>query len=276
MPGAGSSVCEVAAALSVTALSALRFILAAPVFIPFIKKIDRRCFFQKPVMFLCLMQPCLNLLFQTFGLKSTSVSGVAYISAFGPVITVLCSWLISKTPPSRKQYLPIAAVTAGAALTVFGKSGGETTFAGAALVLLSLLTRSIYAVKVRKVLKSTSALSMSAAQVFWGLIFYLAAAFISGGLPDTARVFFALTPVQLVSLLYVSLLSLSGVYFLNNYSLGKISAVTGGILSNITFAATLLSGIIFLREPVTLTGIAGAAVIVVGVILLARVQNKTS
>ena len=77
----------------------------------------------------------------------------------------------------------------------------------------------------------------------------------------------------IISLLYVSFISLTAVYLLNNISISKISVTATGILSNLTFIVTLASGLIFMKEEISVLSIIGAVIIMAGVILSGKNQQ---
>ena len=254
----------------------VRFIIAFIAILPFCLKINFKDAFRKEVIILSLIQPCINLLLQTYGVASSDVSAVAYISATGPVITLLLSWAILKNKPKGKQFVAVVLVTAGAFVINIGSGeGGSLWQIGSLLIFLSLVTRSLFAVKIKDIIEDIDIKSICFAQIMWGLIFYFFTFIIFGKEYNLISALTSLDLKAIGSLLYISVISLNLVYFLNNYSLSKITVTVSGILSNITFIVTLLSGIFFLGEEITVWGIVGSVVIIIGVLLLSSSKDKT-
>ncbi len=252
---------------------ALRFLLAALILLPLcaVKKISLKKILDLKLMLLSLLLPFLNLSFQTFGVKLSSVTSVGYVSSLGPVITLAVSAVILKTKPTARQIFAIAAAFVGAALIYFGKNAEVKLDTGALMIFAALLFRSLYAALSRTPAKSCTPLELTAVQIFWGLVFFAAAfAFENKGFSfsNMAALIKPMGAGGWIKLLYVSLVSLNAVYFLNNYSLSKISVAASGVMSNLTFAVTLLSGVFLLGERITAWAAVGSGLIAFGVVFM--------
>ena len=260
---------------------ALRFLLAAVILLPVcaLKKISLKKFLNLKLMLLSLLLPILNLTFQTFGVKLSSVTSVGYISSLGPVITLAVSAVVLKTKPTARQIFAITAAFAGAALIYFGKNAEVRLDMGALLIFAALLFRSLYAALSRTTAKSCTPLELTAVQIFWGLVFF-AAAFVwenrGLSLSNMAALIKPMGAKGWINLLYVSLISLDAVYLLNNYSLSEISVAASGVMSNLTFVVTLLSGVFLLSEKINAWAIVGSALIAFGVIFMNLGQKKNN
>lgn len=259
----------------------LRFLLAASVMLPVLifKKTRLKKIFNFKLMLVSLLLPFLNLSFQTFGVKNCSVTSVGYISSLGPVITLVVSAVVLKKKPTLKQIFSIIIACAGTALIYFGKNAEARLDLGAALIFAALVCRSLYAALSRKPAKDLSPLELTAVQIFWGFVFF-AAVFVTRSKGGSAASIAALIkPMGVrgwINLLYVSLVSLDAVYFLNNYSLSEISVAASGVMSNLTFVVTLLSGVLLLNEKINAWAIFGAALTVLGVIFMNLGQKKNN
>jgi drug/metabolite transporter (DMT)-like permease len=110
-------------------------------------------------------------------------------------------------------------------------------------------------------------MELTFAQLFWGAVMFLVTSAFFGGFTSVGGIFKSLDTMNVISLIYTGLVSLTAVYFLNNFSISKISVAATGILSNLTFVVTLASGIVFMKEKISVLSIAGAAVIMAGVFI---------
>ena len=65
-------------------------------------------------------------------------------------------------------------------------------------------------------------------------------------------------------------------YLLNNYSLSEISVAASGVMSNLTFVVTLLSGVFLLSEKINAWAVVGSVLIAFGVIFMNLGQKKNN
>lgn len=251
---------------------ALRFLIA---FIPimfFIGKATPKKAFRKEMVLLSLISPFVNIMVQTYGVKLSEVTSVGYISSLGPVITLIMGSVVLKTKITKRQIFSLFVVGLGTVLIEL-KNQGETSFfnIGALLIFSALFTRSLYAVLSKKESENYTPFELSFAQIMWGFIYFSVSAvifeldFISSELiPILTKLNF----FDILSLFYVSVCSITIVYWLNNYSLSKISIQLSGIMSNLTFVVTLLSGVFLSGESISLVSGIGAGLIIIGVCLI--------
>ncbi len=252
----------------------IRFALCLAPFIFFIKKIKFKSIFDKNIILLSVLQPFLNLLAQTYGVALTSVTSVAYVTSIGPLLTILLSAAILKEKISGKQTAGIAMVISGAVIVVWGRGKGLSGFGiGSLLIFAALALRSLYSVLSKEKTKDIDAATLTFGQLFWGMIMFLISSLIFGGFAGLKDIVISLDMMGIISLLYVSFISLTAVYLLNNISISKISVTATGILSNLTFIVTLASGLIFMKEEISVLSIIGAVIIMAGVILSGKNQQ---
>ncbi len=249
-------------------LLCVRFLIAMVPFLFLIKKVSLKKVFSKNFVFLAVLQPFLNLLAQTYGVAYTSVSSVAYVTSIGPLITIVLRAVILKEKISKKQLIGMALAVGVAVLVVIGKNEGLKGFGfGSILIFVALIFRSLYSVKSKGKTKSVGVAELTFAQLFWGAVMFLVTSLFFGGFSSVKDILTSLDTLNIVSLVYTGLISLTAVYFLNNFSISKISVAATGILSNLTFVVTLASGILFMKEKLSLLSIAGAVIIMAGVIV---------
>jgi drug/metabolite transporter (DMT)-like permease len=253
---------------SILQLLGIRFLIAMLPFVFLIKKISLKKVFTKNFVFLALLQPFLNLIAQTYGVVYTSVSSVAYVTSIGPLITIVLSALILKEKINKKKIIGLVLAVGGAVMVVVGKSEGLKGFGiGGILIFVALVFRSLYSVKSKGKTKSVSVAELTFAQLFWGTVMFLVTSAFFGGFVSIGRILMSLDTMNIISLIYTGLISLTAVYFLNNFSISKISVAATGILSNLTFVVTLASGILFMKEKISILSIAGAVIIMAGVFI---------
>lgn len=249
-------------------LLCVRFLIGLIPFLFILKKISFKKVFSKNFIFLAVLQPFLNLLAQTYGVVYTSVSSVAYVSSVGPLITLILSAAILKEKINKKQMIGMLMAVGGAVMVVTGRNEGLKGFGfGSLLIFIALVFRSLYSVKSKGKTESAGVAELTFAQLFLGALMFLITSVFFGGFSSVKGILVSLDFMNIISLLYTGLISLTAVYFLNNFSISKISVAATGILSNLTFVVTLASGILFMHEKISVLSIIGAVVIMTGVIV---------
>lgn len=250
--------------------TALRFFIALIGIIFFIPKSAFKKAFNKKMILLSLIAPFCNIMAQTYGVALCDVTTVGYVSSIGPAITVIAGWLVLKEKISKSQVFSLALVILGTVL-ISAKGGSSSVIGfGSLLILSALICRSIYAVLSKKQSENYSFLELSFAQILWGFVWFVIAALIFEGFSFAENFGNFLSEIMffdILSLFYVSVCSITIVYILNNYSISKISIRLSGIMSNLTFVITLISGVVLLGEKTTLPALLGASFIIIGICL---------
>lgn len=249
---------------------ALRFFIALIAIIFFIPKSAFKKAFNKKMILFSLIAPFCNIMAQTYGVALCDVMTVGYVSSIGPAITVMAGWLVLKEKISKSQILSLALVVAGTVL-IASKGGNSSIIGlGSLLILAALICRSIYAVLSKKQSENYSFLELSFAQMLWGFVWFTLAALIFEGISFAENFGNILSEIgffDILSLFYVSVCSITIVYILNNYTISKISIRLSGIMSNLTFVITLISGVVLLGEKATFPALVGSTLIIIGICL---------
>ncbi|HZZ84239.1 MAG TPA: DMT family transporter [Anaeromyxobacteraceae bacterium] len=182
-----------------------------------------------------------------------------------PALVALLARAVFHHPLSRLQLLALAAALAGSLLTI-GKAGEGS----AAAVGFGLLAAFIYAGYIltgsrlpeRVGAAASTAVVTSAAAVVYGAI----ACARGLRLPATAAGWGAVAGIAVVCTVLAIGLFLAG--------LERIGPVRASVYSTVEPACTLVLAALFLGEPLTASRLAGGALIVVAVLLLARADLR--
>jgi drug/metabolite transporter (DMT)-like permease len=257
-------------------LLAVRFAIASIPLLFLLKDFRMRDALKPRVLVVCLFQPCLNLLAQTYAAQYASVTAIACLTALAPLMTAVSGRLVlreKKSPPLFYAFM--GAVVCGSIMAISANPPRQSSsWAGIALCAASVVFRSIYSPLSKKATMKISPLNLAIAQVFVGTAFYAALAFASGEAAFLRQTFSALRPFDHFSLFYLSILSIALCYILNNILLEKLSVSMSGMLNNLTFVSTLLSGVLFLSEPISWLAAGGSALICVGMYASALAKSK--
>jgi len=219
----------------------------------------------KPVALLLLMQSC-YFLFETYGILYTNATIAGLVLAVVPVVTIGTGALFLKEYPTRRQalfcILPVAGVII---MTVSGKELGVVTLQGIIFLLLTMLVSAVFKTANRKAAQEFSAFERTflvlanSAVVFslvgMGSVEWNAAAFVAPLLQGK----------YLFSILCLSLLCSIVANLLVNYASGHMSVFKVSSFGSLSTLCSMVAGVVFLREPVSISLLLGAILILVGI-----------
>lgn len=187
---------------------------------------------------------------QYLAVQATTAVNTSLVNTLIPVVTLFMAWLILAQRPGRLQFTGMLLAVAG--MIVIISRGELSTLTqldfnpGDFIMLLAVLAWSTYSVLIKKRAIKLHPLSLLSALVVlglpWILPFYLWELSIKGG--------FAITPSNLVVLLYVALFASIFAYLLWNNGVAVIGpAAAAMFMYTMPIFAAILS-IIWLNEPV--------------------------
>lgn len=204
-------------------------------------------------------------------LTLTYTSNVSTIVALAPLLTAVLASIVSKGRERLGKWVWIgfAAAFLGVALVVFnGAFVWKLSPAGDLLALLTALLWAVYCVQQSYALERRSSLLITRKVMFYGVVTSLPL-MLFGGFRG-----FSLAPlaedVNLLCFLFLAVFGNAVCYFAWAAAERRLGAVvTSSYVYTIPFI-TLAAAALFLREPVSPAGVAGAALIVAGVWISSR------
>ena len=219
----------------------------------------------KPVVLLLLMQSC-YFLFETYGILYTNATIAGLVLAVVPVVTIGTGALFLREYPTRRQalfcILPVAGVII---MTVSGKELGVVTPLGIIFLLLTMLVSAVFKTANRKAAQEFSSfertfLVMANSAVVFSLVGMESV--------DWNVAAFAAPLLQgkyLFSVLCLSLLCSIVANLLVNYASGHMSVFKLSSFGSLSTLCSMVAGVVFLREPVSISLLLGAVLILVGI-----------
>ncbi len=222
------------------------------------------------ISLLAILYPTCFFAFQVFGLVHTSSSEAGIIQAAIPIFTLIFASIILKETSTNSQKIAIGLSVVGVIFIMLMNSSGSTntSFLGTGLILISAITSSLYNVFARKLTQRYSIFTITYFMTLFGFIAFNGIALTNHLLDGTVRQF--AEPFKhgdfVLAILYLGILSSLGSSYLSNYALSKIAASKMSVFSNVATLITILAGVIFLKEEFHLYHLAGAIIIVIGVI----------
>ena len=219
----------------------------------------------KPVVLLLLMQSC-YFLFETYGILYTNATIAGLLLAVVPVVTVGTGALFLREYPTRRQalfcILPVAGVII---MTVSGKELGVVTPLGIIFLLLTMLVSAAFKTANRKAAQEFSSFERTfLVLVNSAVVFSLVG---MGSVEWNVAAFAAplLQGKYLFSVLCLSLLCSIVANLLVNYASGHMSVFKLSSFGSLSTLCSMVAGVVFLREPVSISLLLGAVLILVGI-----------
>ena len=219
----------------------------------------------KPVVLLLLMQSC-YFLFETYGILYTNATIAGLVLAVVPVVTIGTGALFLREYPTRRQalfcILPVAGVII---MTVSGKELGVVTPLGIIFLLLTMLVSAAFKTANRKAAQEFSSFERTfLVLVNSAVVFSL----VGMGSVEWNIAAFAAPLLQgkyLFSVLCLSLLCSIVANLLVNYASGHMSVFKLSSFGSLSTLCSMVAGVLFLREPVSVSLLLGAVLILVGI-----------
>lgn len=250
---------------SLAALALLRLTVwrrsSAPLLLD--RRVSRREW--KYVILLALCEPCFYFVFEGHAMLYTTASQAGMVVAALPLAVVAAAWLVLGERPHPRVWVGFALAVVG----VVGLSAGaEVTESaphpvlGNVLEALAMLCGAFYVLCAKQLSARCSPVFITAVQSLVGFCFFLPLLALPAiSLPER----FPLLPTLAVVYLGVGVTMVS--FLLYNFAVRTVPASRTGAFLNLVPVLTLLMGLIFLDERLTLGQWAASALVLGGVIL---------
>ena len=219
----------------------------------------------RPIVLLLLMQSC-YFLFETYGILYTNATIAGLVLAVVPVVTIGTGALLLKEYPTRRQALfcimPVAGVII---MTVSGKELGVVTAVGIGCLLMTMLVSAIFKTANRKAAQEFSAYERTfLVLVNSAIVFSLVG---MGSVEWDVKAFAAPLFQGKYLLAVVSLGVLCSIVanLLVNYAAGHMSVFKLSSFGSLSTLCTMVTGVLFLKEPISISLVLGALLIIVGI-----------
>ncbi len=217
----------------------------------------------KVLGFLCLMQPCLYFLFESYAVNLTTSSQAGMISSLVPLFVAVGAWVILKEPMSFKGGLGLAVSIGG---VVWLSMGGEPGVAapnpllGNLLAVGAMACVAVYMVVMKRLSVRYSTWWLTGMQCVAGVVFFLPGAVM--GAPEGLD---AIPLAAWQGVAYLGLFVTLGAFGLYNMAMTLMSAGRAAMAINLVPPVALAAGWLVLGEsmaPMQLVacGVVGAGV----------------
>lgn len=225
--------------------------------------------FQKNIWKLILMstfQPFLYFLFESYGIQMTTSAFSSIMISLIPVVSMICGIFLLKEIPSPMQYIFTALSVGGVVIMALaGNADGTVTPLGILLLLGAVLSSVAYNIASRKISAEFTAFERTYAMTVLGLIAFVAIALIEN-IHNPQNVINSFESVQYTSaILYLGVVSSVVAFLLLNYANTYLPVAKTTVFSNITTVVSVVAGVLFLDEKLSVEAVISTVMIIIGV-----------
>lgn len=208
-------------------------------------------------------------LLENMALTYSPATNVSILVSFAPIVTAVGMHLTSKDDKiNRFKILGFIIAITGVILVVYnGTVMLKLSPAGDILSLGATVAWAVYSILISRFLEKYDSVMLTRRMFFYSLLLILPATLIKSGVPDL-RSCFSLDIG--LSLLLLGVFGSCLCYLWWNQSIKKIGVVTTTNYVYLIPFITMVSAFIILKEDITIMGIAGAVLIIAGVVISDR------
>lgn len=197
---------------------------------------------------------------QLIGTKLSNASTASLINSMSPVAIMILAAVILKERLTFKKIVCLILAIVGVYVIIGGLKSGETL--GIIVSLASVVMWSLVSVIVRKVSQKYDPLQITTYGIIIAAICTFPISIVE--LSQSTNVHFTMSSI--ISLIYMGIVCTAVAHALWNKSLSNLEAGTCSLFYPLQPMVSILLGIIFLGETITLKFILGALLITVGVL----------
>lgn len=205
------------------------------------------------------------------GLAKTSVANGALLVSSTPVVITLLSWLSGKERIGALHWAGTLLSLAGIYIVVGrGAHVSAASLRGDAMLVVAVVCWALYTIGARPLMLRHSPVGVTALSMLIGTSLYVPIA-----APALARVnWSAVSTVTWVKLVYSSLFAICVAYTIWYAAVREIGSARTSVYSNLLPIVAMITAYVWLREPIGLAKVAGAAAVLAGVALTRMGQHR--
>lgn len=251
-------------------LPGVRFLFAAlfMTLLYFLKvfKLDYKNKNLKALIPLCVCQPLMYFICETYGVSLTNSALSGTMIATIPVVMCVLGIFILKERPTLTQWAFIVISVVGAFIVVFGSYVSDVgfNFIGFLFLFGAVFASSMYGILARKLSKEFSVMEITFFMMWFACISFGVISLVTNKGFDGYLLAFTNKEVLLSMLFLGCVASVIG-FFGNTYTVANLDIASAAAFYNLTTVVSVLIGIFIMSEPFGFTQIIGAITIIIGV-----------
>jgi len=222
------------------------------------------------LLFAVLCEPCIYFLFEGYALRFTTASQAGLVMAVLPAAVALGAWIFLRERLPVTTWLGFACSFAGVLALSFGAQVSESApnpLLGNFLELMAILCGAVYVVSAKYLSRRLNAIQLTASMSYAGAVFFSSLCLLPQTLEPVTLEVALPSWMPLACIIYLGVAVMFLGYGLYNFALTGMPAGQATAFMNLVPVCSLLMGVIFLQEHMTLIQYAAAAVVVGGVAL---------
>lgn len=241
------------------------------------KKTERSNYI-KSLLLAAIFEPVFYMLFETWGISMTTGITTAIILSLTPISSCICESVIlkEKTTLMQKLFLGIGIIGVIYIAVNTNTSDGKDTIAGIILIVLAVISGSLFAAFSRKSSAHFNSFEVTYFSAMLGMIAFNSVnviRHISSG--DKLKYFSPLFNIQnLVGFVFLAIISTIVATGMNNFALSKIQTSTASAFSGLSTVVTITVGVIFGGEKLYYFHYIGIALILIRMIGVSYISIK--
>lgn len=237
----------------------------------FRQKIDKKDL--KWLILLCIFEPGLYFLFETYGIKETDPTIAALIIALIPVFVLLIAAAFRIESITIAKIMGILLSISGVTIISLFENGSEnsvqSTTRGIILVLMATITASSFTVLLSRLARKYSSFTLASFQIIFTVIFYFPLA-IYENYPSFQ---FDWDSRSIFATLYLGIFPTFFAYLFYAKGLSKIESSVASLFTNLIPIFTAIISAFLLGTSPTIYTLFGGVLIIGGVSLVTRKRN---
>lgn len=240
-------------------------------------RINLRKTLFKELLPLILVQPLLYFTMEAMGVQRTTSSVAGLMISTIPVFVMILAHIFLGERLRFLQVISIFVALSGVIIVTLSR-GGEfgAEFLGIIFLFVSTFSAALYNILSRRASLKARPIEITYFMMFAGFIgFNIIAIIQSLALKELNSYLTSfIHPQILISALYLGTLSSTLAFFLINYTLSRLPASKASVFPYLSTVVTLFAGILIRGESFAITGLFGAALILIGVYGVNRLSVK--
>lgn len=240
-------------------------------------RINLRKTLFKELLPLILVQPLLYFTMEAMGVQRTTSSVAGLMISTIPVFVMILAHIFLGERLRFLQVISIFVALSGVIIVTLSR-GGEfgAEFLGIIFLFVSTFSAALYNILSRRASLKARPIEITYFMMFAGFIgFNIIAIIQSLALKELNSYLTSfIHPQILISALYLGTLSSTLAFFLINYTLSRLPASKASVFPYLSTVVTLFAGILIRGESFAVTGLFGAALILIGVYGVNRLSVK--
>ncbi len=223
----------------------------------------------KAILSVALMQPVLYFLFETYGLNRTTSAEAGMMIALIPIFATIFSSIILKERPRFIQIVFIMLSVSGVIMIQWmnARGGIDVDIIGFILLLFAVMSAGLFNIASRSASKrmrphEVTYFMMMIGAISFNLIYIVMLSW-RGEIAAYSERFLNVSVIGPV--LFLGVVASIGAFGLVNFALSRLEVHVSAIYANISTIVAVISGAVFLNEPIFWYHYLGALMIVGGV-----------